>query len=226
MHFSRNLKIAAIALAIITVGVIASLAFVFVPPSLQISLAGVGGCSATQEQWRQNADEHFEEVTFWDLRMAQMYRFREQILPRLEVSDWLFDSGTPLHLLLTMSDSSPDVCDSELLSLFEHYLISGVDINAYDDYGITAIHQAVISRKVKFVQLLVDYSADISLPVKIEGSPILGMDVMQIIEEFRPHSNDQNLKKISAMIKDANLTKRSNSYRPSASTGHGQSRAA
>ena len=151
--------------------------------------------------------------------MAQMYRFREQIWPRLEVSDWLLDSGTPLHLLLTMSDSSPDVCDSEILSLFEHYLISGVDVNAYDDYGITAIHQAVISRKVKFVQLLVEYSADISLPVKIEGSPILGMDVPRIIEEFRSHSNDQNLKKISAIIKDANLTNRSNSFRPSASTG-------
>ena len=224
MHFSRNLKIAAIALATLTVSIVASWTFVFVPPSLQISLAGVAGCSATQEQWRQNSDEHFEEVKFWELAMAQMYRFREQIWPRLEVSDWLLDSGTPLHLLLTMSDSSPDVCDSEILSLFEHYLISGVDVNAYDDYGITAIHQAVIFRKVKFVQLLVDYSADISLPVKIEGSPILGMDVSQIIEEFRSHSNDQNLKKISAIIKDANLTNRSNSFRPSASTGRAKAR--
>ena len=69
MHFSRNLKIAAIALATLTVSIVASWAFVFVPPSLQISLAGVAGCSATQEQWRQNADEHFEEVKFWELRM-------------------------------------------------------------------------------------------------------------------------------------------------------------
>ena len=147
--------------------------------------------------------------------MAQIYRLREQIWPRLEVSDWLLNSGTPLHLLLTMSDSSPDVCDSEILSLFEHYLISGVDVNAYDDYGITAIHQAVILRKVTFVELLVEYSADIYLPVKIEGSPIFGLDVLQIIEEFQSHSNDQNLQIISTIITDANLTNRSNSFRPS-----------
>lgn len=197
---SRRVGVIIFGLLVVTVFCAMLTFFVIVPPSVQISLAGVAGCEASQEQWRAHSDERFKRVEFWEERLAYIYRIHERFWPRLEVSDSAFEQGTSLHVLLTISDHSPKICDSVILPLFEHYIVSGVDINAYDHYGVTALHQAIIFRKVGFVEFLLENSADKSLPVKREEVSIHGMDALEIVEHFRPHSDDPKLKAITRIL--------------------------
>jgi len=170
--------------------------------SIQITIAGIAGCEASRSDWKESSVEYFDRIASWEMLLARTYRIRERLFPRLTIEDSFTESTTPLHLLLSSAHGSPRVCETQILPLFHHYLESGVEVNAYDHYGITPLQEAVIYRKERFVELLLRYGADPNLTVKKPDLPIYEMSTMQMAEHFHAHSSDLELERIIRLMRN------------------------
>ena len=66
------------------------------------------------------------------------------------------------------------MCSSFFLSLKRRYVSPVLDVNALDSSGRTPLHNAILGRHVKIIQLLLESDADTSLLDRSQDAPLHG----------------------------------------------------
>jgi hypothetical protein len=155
-------------------------AFVFVPTSVQIHVAGIANCNAPKI----GIDSRFDVEEIAGRSLARVFRWKQWTFGERSVFSDSLSGGeiTPLHLLIEAAASYKGQCDGEVLALFERYLQQGAAIDRYDANGYTPLHEAIVFGKVDFVRALVARGADTHLRVKSANKSLSGMSAFELAD--------------------------------------------
>jgi hypothetical protein len=78
------------------------------------------------------------------------------------------------------------------LGLINLFLNRGIDINAYNSKGTTALHEAVLLNKIELIQFLVERGADLHKPILDTGeSRVNALTPLQFAEWLQQHSSER-----------------------------------
>jgi hypothetical protein len=170
-----------------------------VPKSIRVSLAGVAGCDFPEERLKRD-DPNFKGVQLWEIPFSYVQRIRYLMFPPTEIiNDQFSDNITPLNLLLTSSTGYYGKCDEQILALFKRVSANGVSIDHYTPQGLTAIHEAVIFKRVEFLSILLKSGANSTLKTKYEGS-INNMTALEIAMFFNSKKESEELTTIIKIL--------------------------
>ena len=185
--------------------IIATAAFLFflsetlIPESLRITLASVAGCNITQEQLNKE-EQFYDSELFWVIPYSYMQRGRYSVFPpKAVVNDGIVEEITSLHILLTTSSAFEGKCDEQILSMFHSFAKSNFNINHESLLGLTALHEAVILKKVEFAEVLVSSGASLEIKNNFEGV-INGMTAKEMAEFFYSKRKSDELSKIISIL--------------------------
>ena len=115
------------------------------------------------------------------------------------VNDGIVEEITSLHILLTTSSAFEGKCDEQILSMFHSFAKSNFNINHESLLGLTALHEAVILKKVEFAEVLVSSGASLEIKNNFEGV-INGMTAKEMAEFFYSKRKSDELSKIISIL--------------------------
>lgn len=156
----------------------------FVPPSIEVYFAALSGCDIDEEALAKE-DPQFEKIKWWEHILMRVYRIEQMYFTNeFVVSDFVVQNSSVYHLLLVASDETQNSCDQEVFALLNRYNDQGAPINHFNEQGLTALQDAVISRNKPFVEILLASGANPNLKTQIKGSSISNMSSIEIAEFF------------------------------------------
>ena len=157
---------------------------VFVPPSIQVYLASVAGCDIDQQALAAE-DPQFEQIKWWEYPLMHIYKFEKlYFASEFVITDFVTQNASVYHLLLVASDETKSTCNKEIFSLLNSYSKLGAPIDHYSDNGLTPLQEAVITKNVPFIKVLLMNGADLSLKTRISRPSIKGLDAIELAEYF------------------------------------------
>lgn len=178
----RRTKIVTSSILSILVGLYAG-CFTLVPHSLRLYLASIATCDDLGEVLAEKSNPEFEEIQFWEIPLARLYRGKYWYLGGpTKVNDELSGDSNVFTIFLTAADRTDGNCDTEILELQQRYLDGSRSLDDYDVTGYTALHQAIIFHKAAFVAAYLKGGADRSLPVRSDHERMRDKTAVELAE--------------------------------------------
>ncbi len=181
--------------------VITGLVKLATPPSFQITYAAIAGCK-NQQAIQKNDGGLFQGFGYLEPYIPYLLRWDQMLFnDHFMITDNLVNNQSVFHILLTASELGESECDEQIMSLAQHYQSRGADIDPFNDYGMTPLQEAVITRNENFVRFYIGMGANKYLKTKSNIPLISGMDVHQIVRLFRERDpNDLKLAHIESFL--------------------------
>ncbi|MBN0989513.1 hypothetical protein [Amphritea pacifica] len=172
------------------------------PPSFQITYAAIAGCK-NQQEIQQNDGALFQGFDYLAPYIPYLLRWDQMLFnDHFVITDGLVSNQSVFHILLTASELGESECDEQIMSLAQHYQSRGAYIDQFNDYGMTPLQEAVITRNENFVRFYSGLGANKHLKTKSNIPLISGKDVDQIVRLLREKApDDLKLARIETLLK-------------------------
>ena len=203
-------KLFIIPLSLVLLSVVIAAVYLFVmtgmvkiatPQSFQITYAAIAGCK-NQQAIQKNDGALFQDFGYLEPYIPYLLRWDQMLFnDHFVITDNLVNNQSVFHILLTASELGGSECDAEIMALAKHYQSRGAEIDRFNDYGVTPLQEAVITRNENFVRFYIRMGGNPDLKTKSNIPLISDLDTRQIVQLFRERDpNNLELAHIESIL--------------------------